>query len=214
MDFYESESSNDSRWEGENIDDTENYYGRWFTFYDQYYGTAEFKLKPGTRINNEYKYIRHYHQTLRDNEPVITPPVFLPHLSIYKDKDEFVNLFEDKEFKLLYKAHKRQMGGYEFAENIDMDIIYLSEAKEVIPVEDHDDWREGLKIACEQYHRTKTIQILEDVFDEYRILCDMEGGFEEWEGTPELPMFSDHDEYISKIFKGRKLMGEPEDLNF
>ena len=206
-------TSGRARWEGEDKFDQENYYGRWFTFFDQRYGTAFYKLKPGTRVTNEYKYIWHYHQTQRDNAPKVTPPAILPTISIYSDKDEFVNLFEDKDFKELYKAHKRWNDELNFASEVDMQIIYLSEAKEIIPIEYHDDWREGIKIACEHYHRNKTIQILEDVFDEYQILRDMEGGFDEWE-EDKYPSFTTREEHISNILNGRRLMGEPEDLNF
>ena len=209
FDFVEDDSGK-KNWEGK--DDPEGYYGRWFTFFDQRYGTAFYKLKPGTRVTNEYKYIWHHHKTQREIAPITYPPE-LPAIYMYRDKDEFVNLFEDRDFKELYKAHKRWNDEVNFASEVDMEIIYLSEAKEIVPVEYHDDWREGLKIACEQYNRNKTIQILEDVFDEYQILRDMEGGFEEWEADKH-PSYTTREEHISNILSGRRLMGEPEDLNF
>jgi hypothetical protein len=212
MSFVEDKELKGSRWEGEY--GQEEYYGRWFTFFDQRYGTSYFKLKPGTRVTNEYKYIWHYQKTIQENAPQITPPEILPTISIYSNKDEFVNLFEDKEFKQLYKAYSRWKDELRFAEDIDMDIIYLCEAKEIIPIEDNDDWREGISIASDKYCRNKTIQILEDVFDEYLILRTIDEGFDEWEESHNMATFTTHDEHIKKIFNGRKLMGEPEDLNF
>jgi len=209
FDFVEDDSGK-KRWEDK--DDAEYFYSRWFIFFDQRYGTAYYKLKPGTRVTNEFKYIWHHHKTQRENAPVTHPPK-LPSIYMYRDIDEFVSLFEDKDFKELYKAHKRWNDEINFASEVDMEIIYLSEAKEIVPVEYNDDWREGLKIACELYNRNKTIQILGDVFDEYQILRDMEGGFEEWEEDKH-PSFTSREEHISNILSGRRLMGEPEDLNF
>lgn len=199
------------RWDGDV--DEEISYGSWFKYYDKCYDTEYYKLKPGTRINKENKYELHAYEEQRMKYPIDPNIVHAPYLDFYDEKENFVRLFEDSEFKHLYRAHEAQTAQNRFAEEIDMEIIHLSDAAEIIPIESNDDWREGVRIACEKYHRDTAILLMWDVYEEYLIFKPMKDGFKDWERDSDT-YDGMRDQMANRILKGRRLHGEPEDFNF
>ena len=209
-DFFETdEEKGADRWIG---DDAEYTYGSWFKYYDKCYDTEYFKLKPGTRVKKENVYELCAYKAAGMLKPIDPNFVQAPYLSIYEEKENFIRLFEDSDFKHLYRANAAQKEQYSFAEEIDMDLIYLSKAAETVPIESNDDWRKGVKIACEKYHRETAMLLMWDVYEEYLIFKPISGGFKEWEG--EDTSQAHREQVANRILTGRRLMGEPENFNF
>ena len=209
--FFETdEAKGADRWIGQ---DEELMYGSWFKYYDKCYGTEYYKLKPGLRVNKENKYIYRTHEEEAKQNPIDPNAVHAPYLHFYTEKENFIRLFEDSEFKHLYRAHAAQTEQNNFAEEIDMEIIHLCDAEEIIPIESNDDWRQGVKIACEKYHRETAILLMWDVYEEYLVFKPIKDGLKDWERDSDT--YDELREQVAnRILTGRRLMGEPEDFNF
>lgn len=84
-----------------------------------------------------------------------------------------------------------------------------------MPVQDNDDWREGLKLANEQHIRSKVIEAIMPAYEEYLYLLENELGFEDWI-EKEDPNYEEAyiQERKANILAARKLLNEPEDFNF
>ncbi len=211
-DFFETDQEKgEDRWKGDDEDDDYKYCS-WFQFYDKCYDTEHFKLKRGTRSKKENRYVLRAYEEQSKQNPIDPNIVHAPYINIYEEKENFIRIFEDSEFKHLYRAHAAQMEQFSFTEEIDMEIIHLSEADEIIPIESNDDWRKGVKIACEKYHRETTNLLIWDVYEEYLIFKTIKDGFKEWES--ENTAEAHRQEAANRILTGRRLMGEPEDFNF
>ncbi len=206
----EDDKKGADRWKDDDDDDR---YGSWFQYYDKCYGTEYYKLKPGTRVKKENRYLDcAYEEQIKENriEPNI---VQTPNLYLYKERENFIHLFEDSEFKHLFRAHAAQMEQFSFSEEIDMELIHLSEAEEIIPIESNEDWRKGVKNACEKYHRETAILLIWDVYEEYLIFKTIKDGFKDWE-SDSTTYEELKENFANKILTGRRLMGEPENFNF
>jgi len=131
----------------------------------------------------------------------------------YYEKDTmnwFVTTFENKDIQTLYKD-------YTFAnrhrdEEIDwMQIIKeLLHADEHVPIEAHYDCLEALEIAYEKYRCKKIAGALWAAFEEYVMNRQLGIAFEP-NGTSYKWLKKI---YLENVLHGRKLNGEPEDLNF
>ncbi len=199
------------RWEGELADDS--FFGPWFRFYDHYYNTRFYKDLPGTRMNEEQRYIWIYRDWKNAQAPKSVTQEAKPKIFYHSEKEKLFELFEDKETKELYRSYKEMHEGFWFADSIEMDAIYLTEAKELIPIEYHDDWREGVKIACEKYHREMTIYLIWGVYQEYKNKLAANDSFEDWGVKPSY-YFKIREEAVFEMIEGRKLVGEPANLDF
>jgi hypothetical protein len=125
--------------------------------------------------------------------------------------DELVPLLENREVLKYYRAdveyRRRQQGG----EEIEMDVIYLEKAKEVIPIKSNDDYREAIKEANNAYSKRVTLELLPHVFENYR-KCIQQGKPFDWLNgeTPDKIT----EELRSQILQARKWKGEPENFDF
>jgi hypothetical protein len=199
------------RWDGEKAE--EYHYGPWFRFYDDYHHTHFYKDLPATRINEEQKYISIYRDWKNAQNPKPPMPASKPFISYFNEKDKFFELFEDNETKQLYKSYKKMMETYSFSGDIDMQVIYLTEAKELVPIEYNNDWREAVRIACEKYHRDMTIYLIWGVYAEYKNKLATNDSFEDWGVKPSY-YTKVRDEAVFEMIEGRKLCGEPANLDF
>ncbi len=212
--FLEDEDKKGSqRWDKDEYD-CDYHYNAWFRFYDQHYYAHHFKDLPGTRINLEFKYLRHYNKVMDSKKTTVgTQPS--PNMVFYhKEKETLFNQFENIDFKHFYWAKKKVDEEFDFASSINIDVIHLTEENIIIPIEHHDDWREGVKIACEKYHRSMVKRIIWDVYDEYLDKMATKDNFEDWGMKPSDYSETDRADRIERIIKGRAFMGEPANLDF
>lgn len=80
-----------------------------------------------------------------------------------------------------------------------------------VPVAAHDDWREAILVAARRYENLQTARALVGVYEDYRFKRQAGLGYED--NIPE------HFVYLcahikEQIVEGRRINGEPGDLNF
>lgn len=135
------------------------------------------------------------------------------HMSIY-DREmmkELVALTEPPEVSKLYKASelwkKRRQGG----EEIECTLIYMEEAKEYIPIEGDDDYREAIKKAFADYARRMKMETLPMLFEQY-CECIQRGKPFDWSTGGDKKLSGN--DLRDRIIAARKCKGEPENLDF
>jgi hypothetical protein len=149
---------------------------------------------------------REYHEK-RKNEPQYVS------LSTYDRKvmGELVPMLESREVLKFYKADvawkRRQQGG----EEIEMDVIYLQKAKDVIPIKSNEDYREAIKEANNSYSKRVTLECLPYVFETYRKSIQQDKPFD-WLNGEVRDMYPN--ELRNQILAARKWKGEPENFDF
>lgn len=195
----------------------------WYIFHNDRLGTGSYLLLPNTRGEKE-EFYRDLSRKERkaeikktaeaDNTPTTAkPPVSnQSYISYYKETDteDFVNKFEDKLTRQYYKAFKwfdnNSSDAEEYVEMMDE----LLKADEMIPMEANTDWREGLRKTLIRYRAGKICDALPEALKQYLMTRSMNIGF------PHNGNMSREVRYcfLDPILAGRKLNGEPEDLNF
>ncbi|MEK6616135.1 MAG: hypothetical protein AABZ32_08510 [Bacteroidota bacterium] len=144
----------------------------------------------------------------------------MPHyisLSIYNRKimNELVGLIETPEVKNFYHAQVKWRRRNSSAEQIESILIDMKEAKEYIPVESDDDYRNAIENAYEKYARKIEMETLPVLFDEY-FHCLSSGKPFDWKSnSPYDSLSAPHiNDSGSRILAARKWKGEPENFDF
>ena len=123
----------------------------------------------------------------------------------------FVNTFESKEVKNYYNDYSWANRHNDKKEQI-MDIIDdLLSADEYIPVETHYDWYEALELALVSYRCKKIAEALPMALEQYQMKIQMGIAFSCENKRDQNYIRSI---WLNNILTGRRLNGEPEDLNF
>ena len=198
-------------------DNESSNFPEWYEFHNGRTGNGILMSLPDIRGEKENFYIELTREQLREankeeNELWEKNRDKRPFINFYDEHTMkwFVTTFENKEVQTLYKD-------YTFAnrhrdEEIDwMQIIKeLLHADEYIPIESHVDCLEGLKIAYERYRCKKIAEALPAAFEEYEMNKQLGIAFETTgRGYDWLKKMQ-----LEGILQGRKLNGEPGDLNF
>ena len=125
---------------------------------------------------------------------------------------ELMGLIEPKEMTKYYDAEIAYDRRDDKAEMIDIDIIYLKEANEYIPVTSNDSYVEAIKEAYKSYERKEVFEILPTIFDTY-CQCIKSGKPFNWHiEKPTYPRWNS--QYRDNILAARKWKGEPENFDF
>lgn len=213
LEFFEFSEHNfltrkEPRWQ------TDEEYSPWFRWYDAIYNTGHLKDKPAPKIDKEDIYDdkgREYERAVNPLPPTLE---LKPYISYHSFKDEYVQRFETEEYREMYAARRAWDKRLEFGEEVESDIILLSDAREPVPVEDNEDWREAIKQATEMYKRRLIIAELPYVFDEYLAKRKDGDSFKDWHDKDNDWMDGLITNEKKRILLGRKVMGEPEDFNY
>lgn len=197
------------------------HYSRWFRYYDEVFGTEHVRRVSLQRFEKERYYsgyIKKLEEAKQPPPPPAAPPKYIPPID-YEEMlaytAKYVKQYESYENQMAYEGwwwHKKRC---EFTERVEPVIYELEEATEYVPVQDNDDWREGLKLANEQHIRSKVIEAIMPAYEEYLYLLENELGFEDWI-EKEDPNYEEAyiQERKANILAARKLLNEPEDFNF
>lgn len=197
----------------------------WYDFYNSRKGTGVYMSLPDIRGEKE----RHYLQLSLSQHPKekkairalldifdnpdkpILDEEGRQHISIRDDNTVafFVSKFEDKLTQQYYNAYRWNYRNYDDDDELKDEIYLLAMADEEIPVEDHYDWRQALKKAVHKYKAKKIAEALTDAFEQYQLNVGMNIAFPENE-----IIINAKEGLIKAILNGRRLCGEPEDLNF
>ncbi|MEQ1678277.1 MAG: hypothetical protein ABL876_16360 [Chitinophagaceae bacterium] len=195
------------------------YYPEWYEFYDNRKGTTGYLSLPDIRGDKE----EFYRKIARDNDPARNGSLekatkgqpqrdTRPCMSFFDSEitDHFVKTFEDKTTKELYKAYTWNNRNSGEREELDEVIEMLLAADEYIPVEAHYDLRTAIYNAAARYRAKKISEAMPDAFVQYQLNLSMNIAF-----PLKGKLYMEPKEIIMRdIFTGRRLSGEPEDLNF
>jgi hypothetical protein len=187
----------------------------WYDFYNNRKGTAVYMTFPDVRGKKETFYRDIYRERVREeqeNKPVTIRDT-RPYLSHYEREtmDYFVETFEDKLTKQYYRAYQWNRRNTDDEEGLEFVLSLLHSADEYVAVEPHYDWKEALKKAANKYMAKKIAETLPEAFAQYQLNRSMNISSPVSRGVHS---DQNRDNYMSAILKGRKLNGDPEDLNF
>lgn len=204
----------------------------WYEFHNQHTGTGRLLALPDLRGSKEKRYLnawRAHNHALREAEvaaeaeaaaaaPVVPPDPRPARLSYYEAQDLLGAFAQQFEPAVL----NRQRVSYEAAnppstwedEELAQVLRFLDDVEEPVPIAAGDDWRLAVRQASYAYRKQKLLTSLPQAYEAY---CQRQ----EW-GIAQ-PACSDDDDddaysiaswYNDAIRAGRKLLGEPEDLDF
>lgn len=195
----------------------------WYDFHNGLTGKGVLLSLPNVRGEKEDYYIRlacEEEKKEREEKAASRAPAppALPSLTYYESgfMEWFVITFETKETQ----THFFDYGGdriwdktEEEEENDEVQkwVDFLSKEGEVFPIRGWYDWREGLERCVEDYRRYKIAEALPAAYEQYCMYRASGMSFPEehnrtWDSIGEMIM--------KRILKGRKLCGEPENLDF
>jgi hypothetical protein len=193
----------------------------WYKFYNEQRETESLLLLPDIRGEKEDIYITLHHNKENeknkqknkqpendlDNRPML-------RYNDIRTRDLFIKTFEDRETQYYYKEHRHwKFDKYENDEIEEMISVLLSE-RETVPIEGHDDFKEGIRCAYYRYRNGKIAEFLPFAYEEYKLNRSMGLGASEDNRKAMENYKGLRKRYYDSIIQGRILNGEPGDLNF
>ena len=139
------------------------------------------------------------------------------HISVYNREkmQELVSLIEPPEVKELYEVNREWTDRSDKEDELFTELTALKEAKEYIPVQSHDDYREAIREAYKEYKNKMWKEALPPVFDEYcKSLSDNQPFNWDTSPFPDSSPGAARAETVRRILAARKWKGEPENLDF
>ena len=131
--------------------------------------------------------------------------------------EEFIQQVGDKEQLPNFRALKRYSKENAFTESIEMDLIYLNEAKKMIAISSHDDWRDGIQEASQTYGKGMIREAIIVVWERYENAINEGKKYERVSGNLRISKGYFNDEwkkkYREKIKRGKVLNGEEPKLD-
>ncbi len=132
----------------------------------------------------------------------------------YPDEDFikwFVTTYENKQVQKVYEEYAWANRNADKKEDVMFEFNDLINADEPVPIEAHYDWYEGLKKTQNSYRCKKIAEALPMALEQYQMNIQMGIAF-----PAEKKSFHNQvrEIWLGNILSGRKLNGEPEDLNF
>lgn len=197
--------------EAYNTDDADLNFPEWYDFHNGQTGNSSLMLLPDIRGDKEqFYYDLHFdihrisaeNASKRDNRPWMD----------FTDDDLikwFVHTFEDKKVQRIYNNYSRLYKDEDKKEQLELIIDQLLIADEFVPIEAHYDWYEALENALNKYRRKKIAEAMPIALEQYQMNIQMGISFSE-KRKRDYP----RSVWIEHLLNGRKLNGEPEDLNF
>lgn len=201
--------------EAYNTSNANRNFPEWYDFHNGRTGGGVLMLLPDIRGEKEIFYLDlHYeHQRAlskqsdedwehtRDKRPFIES--YDPDTIKY-----FVSTFESKEELALYNEYAFANRHSDKSERLYEITRSLLKADEYVPIEAHYDWFEALERALSKYNCKKIAEALPLALEQYQMNIQMGIAF------PCERKYEFRDGWLKNILHGRKLNGDPEDLNF
>jgi len=219
--FLESWQDYEEIKEAYNTDNSNRNFPDWYDFYNGRRGTGVYMLLPDIRGEKEEFYLDLWRATKKEEwaaqqQQIKANQVLQKkYLNYYEEglMEWFVTTFENKEIKHFYKAFEWSNKNDEDKELLEDDLNLLFSADEYVPIESNMNWKEAIKMAAKKYRLKKTIDALHEAYEQYLMNIQMGIGF-----ANENRLFDTFESIkqdgIKTILIGRKLDGEPEDLDF
>lgn len=204
---------------GAKTDNKEGWYPVWYQYYNFFRGTANLMLLPNSRGEKEdffrYKYLdaraeeRQAIAAAQQSEATVRKPPL--HSFDSKQTEYFVMNFESREIQRLYKAYQWSHDNMDQAEKMEEYIDLLLAAKEPVPIEANDNWRDAIEQAVLKYKCKKIAEALSSAWEQYMINIQTGIAFPK---DDRLSYLDVRKAIYEQILHGRKINGYPEDLNF
>lgn len=194
----------------------------WYEFYDTRMGTGAMLILPDTRGEKEQFYEdiwreKVFEKKLEETAAKQAQQDNRPYLSRWgEDQETFIRKFEDPYVYRCCLALQQQLEKNDNKLQVDVALITLDEADEIVPIEGDPDWREAIIRAAKKYNCRQIVNALPAAYTEYNMRLSAGIAFEESEKELEeqKEALSWVNDFKSQILTGRKLNGEPEDFNF
>jgi hypothetical protein len=193
----------------------------WYEFYDLRMGTGALLNLPNAKGEKEEFYFDLIRKENSQNNPPKTYPPQLPLLFTgNQELYDFCKYFEtDKYFTALFKYDNYHYEKANQRPNYDdvLDAIdILRKADRPISCNRNLNWDEALLAAAREYTNTKTVEMLDFVYEQYLMMKDlgMSGGKTREEIEKEWAEDWLTEFFRQNILNGRKLNGEPEDFDY
>jgi hypothetical protein len=204
--------------EAYNTNNANRNFPEWYDFHNGRTGSGVLMLLPDIRGEKENFYLdMHFEQqhemTKEADEERKKNRDRRPWIRSY-DEDTlryFVTTFENKEEIALYNEY-----AYATRHRDEEEVLYeitreLLKADEPVPIQAHHDWFEALQLALSAYRRKKIAEALPLALEQYQMNIQMGISFPKEKKD-------DHrwlrDLWFNNLMNGRKINGDPEDLNF
>ena len=204
--------------EAHNNENADEEFPEWYDFHNNRTGSGSLLLLPDIRGEKEaFYYQLHFAEQRKANKEkekqYEEQRDKRPSLAYYDDKviQYFINTFENKKVQNAYREYTHANRHNHKEERLHEIIEELLRTDEVIPIEAHEDWSKALEIALKRYRCKKIAEALPAALEQYRMNIEMGIAFPSEKRD-------NHDDirqmWLENILKGRKLNGDPEDLNF
>jgi len=196
-----------------NNEDANRNFPEWYDFYNSRRGTGVYMILPDIRGEKEEFYMELAREENRSKNP--QEPYIPENYLWYTDEDKrewFIKTFETKEIQEYYTAYEWSQRNAGLNEDLEYYLHTLYEADEPVAMEANMDWAEAIKRTAIKYRNQKIAEALPQAWEQYMINIQMNIAFEskrKFDAADEIRKI-----YKEGILKGRKLNGEPEDLDF
>ena len=204
--------------EAYNSDNANRDFPEWYDFHNGRTGSTVLMLLPDIRGEKEKFYydIHFAHQrelNKKDSEEVESNWDERPWIKSYDPGTikYFVSTFENKAELALYNEYAFANRHRDEEETLHAVTRELLKADEPVPIEAHYDWFEALQLALSTYRRKKIAEALPMALEQYQINIQMGIAFPR---DKENSYVQFRVIWLKNLLNGRRLNGEPEDLNF
>jgi hypothetical protein len=193
-------------------------YPDWYEFYDTYRGTGMNIKLPDIKGERQEFYRGLCFDDKKEEEikagtyKPYNPSNQLPYLSSLDDNqiEEFIHLFESSKEFGLWKNYSDSKNNN--SDEFDDAVFFLADARELIPIESHLDYREAIIKSAQLYKNRLLARALPLAFEEYQMKLDV--GISFYDNLPPIDEDDNGTRVNEQIIKGRILNGEPPDFNF
>jgi hypothetical protein len=188
----------------------------WYEFYFQRLGKTYLLQLPDVRGEKEEYYLSLEREHRLTNPPSEYIPDTRPELDWASSGviENYIRKFESPQLLQYFFACEKFSMRYE-DDLLDSALEDLRNAEEIIPIDYNEDWREAIKKAARRYKNRLLVDALQQYYFDY--LNRIEAGISLLTPDEDKNGFSS-DQYVKTIKKmireGRRLNGEPPDLNF
>jgi hypothetical protein len=197
--------------EAYNTDDAEIDFPGWYDFHNGRTGNGTLMLLPDIRGDKEQFYVDLHFDIHRIAAKLAKTSDKRPGMDFTDDDliKWFVNTFEDKNVQRAYNNYSRLYKDDDMREKLELMTDELLLADEFVSIEAHYDWYEALENALNRYRCKKIAEAMPIALEQYQMNIEMGISFSE-KRKRDFP----RDAWMEQILNGRRLNGEPEDLNF
>ena len=187
----------------------------WYHFHNKYSDTAQLLLLPDIRGQKEWFYWSLYFEGQQLNNVQTGPSLKKREPAWMNPSDAairfFVHRFEDSKVKHMYTEYTMANRHGDKLQDVIKMIEELLDADELVPVVSNQNWEEAIQLTLNNYRCKKTIEALPMGLEQYQMNVGM--GIAFWCANKGIYDKIRHAGMVS-ILHGRRLNGEPENLDF